>query len=62
MRKYKRNEEDIAIYSGVYGKSECVSNIHLQKIFNGCNTEEEYQEKLLHVLWCGKNELCRPTA
>lgn len=62
MRVYKQNKEDIAMYSGIYGKSECVSNTHLEKIFKSCNTEDEYQEKLMQVLWCGKNELCRPTA
>ena len=60
MREYKKNEKDIAMYSGIYGKSECVSNIHLKKIFDSCSSEDEHQEKLVQVLWNGKNELCKP--
>ena len=60
MRTYKKSEEDIAIYSRVYGTTESVADSHLKSIYDSCSNEDEHQGKLVQVLWCGNNELCRP--
>ncbi len=58
--KTLEHKQNVSMYMGLYHKSECVANIHLLDWYNELSPEA-YEQKLLEVLWEGKNEKCSVT-